>query len=131
MAKRPLYLRTSEGPAAHALLSVFGECVEILGPVAPPRRVPPETCAEAASLGEVIAIHKEDRVPDYQETGLRVWRHVDYLDVPTGKEGGLACGQYVRLPADCDKDNDNICWYLADEVPDRDGWTRFVLQKYG
>ena len=114
----PLYPKTGEGPAAHALLTVFGEAVERLG----------TDVSNAATLETVTAIHTIDKVADYQETGLRVWRYVDYLDVPTLEKKGLACGQYVRFP---DGDSRTTRWFLADEIPYGDGWTRFPLQKYG
>lgn len=111
-----LYPKTSAGPAAHGLLAVFGEPVERLG----------SDVANSAALETVTAIHTTDRVADYQETGLRVWRYVDYLDVPTLAKKGLARGQYVRFP-----DDGAVKWFLADEIPNEDSWTRFPLQKYG
>lgn len=111
----PLYPKTSAGPTGHGLMAVFGEPVERLG----------ADVANTAALETVSAIRTVDRVADYQETGLRVWRYVDYLDVPTLEKKGLAAGQYVRFAGDGTK------WWLGDEMPYRDGWTRFPLGKYG
>ena len=137
-SRRPLYLRTGDGAARHGLETVHGERVQLVNAdgTADVGDDPEEPLDPVATVG----IHQVERVEDYQEGGLRIWRYVNALYIATVRVQAVVDGdssprfvpgRYVRFPDSAEPEVREPTWFLVDSLPDGDGWTRFPLQKYG
>lgn len=134
--RRPLYRRTGDGAARHGLETAYGERVQLVD-----HDGSPDVGEDPTALLEPVAtvgFHQVDRVADFQEGGIRVWRYVDALYVATARVQAVtdgdgnprfAPGRYVRFPDSPEPEVRDRTWYLVDALPDGDGWTKFTLQK--